>query len=151
MIIIDGVEVGPVYGEIAVDDAEDGQTLASSGVWYKLTQFDTNGVALQTTPDHVNDRITVLVPGVYSVTFALSFNGSANVTYHIAIYIGGAINTVLKIQRRIGAGNDVGAVTIAGLVAIGAGQTVEAYISADGDSKDFIMGHGSLAVHSVDK
>ena len=150
-IYIDGVKAGPVYGEISLDDNEDGQTLATSGDWYKITQFDTNHEALQTTPDHANDKITVLLAGIYAVEFVLSFNGSPNVTYHIVIYIGGVADTTLKVQRRIGAGNDVGAAAISGLASIGAGQTVEAYIQADGDNKDFVMGHGNLTVHSVDK
>ncbi len=150
-IFIDGVEVGLPHGEISVDDNEDGQTLVTLGDWYKITQFDTNGQAARATPDHANDKITVLLAGTYAINFILSFNGSANVTYHIAIYINGVQDTTLKTQRKIGAGNDVGAAAISGLASVGAGQTVEAYVQADGNNKDFVMGHGNLTVHGVDR
>lgn len=150
-IFIDGVEVGPVYGAISVDDAEVGQSLVDKALWYKIDQFDADGVALQTTPDHANDQITVLAPGVFAISFAFSFNDSANVTYHIAVYIDGVVDTMLKIQRRIGAGNDVGSATISGLRALGAGQVVDVRVNAGSDNKDFIMGHGNLTVHTVDR
>lgn len=145
-----GAEAGVAYyGEISIDDNAVGQTLVNADQWYKITQFDTNGSSSGMTNDQADNKITVENAGTYELTFVASFNGSASVVYHLAIYIDGVIDTSLKIQRDIGTANTVGAVAIAGLAAIGAGDDIEVYVSCDGNNKEYLQGHANLSIRTI--
>jgi hypothetical protein len=63
------------YGEIFVVDGAAAQIVGDSPV--KLNAFASNGVSKNTTPDHINDQIGLVLPaGRYKVSFHASFVGS---------------------------------------------------------------------------
>lgn len=144
-----GIVVVGDYGEISIDDNGSGQTLDTSGQWYKITQFDTNGESSGMTPDQANNKITVARAGTYTVTFSCSFNGTASTVYHFDIYVDGAPQHQLAMERGIGTANDVGAVSITGFIVAGAGEDVEIYVSADGNTKNYLQGHANLNVRAI--
>jgi hypothetical protein len=137
------------YGEISIDDNAAGQSLAVADTWYKIAQFNTNGSSAGMTNDHANNKITVINAGTYEISFSCSFNGSANTTYHLAIYIGGIIDTAIKMQRSLGAPNSIGAVAMSGIVAIAAGKDVEVYVNAGANNRDYLQNHANLNIRSV--
>lgn len=132
------------YGEMSVAANTSGQTLATPDQWYQVTQFDTNGNAGGTTPDHTNDRILVSNTGLYKLSFSASFSGTSGRTYIIGIYVGGVLKTDLQTIRYLGTGTDVGSVSITGLVDIADGNYVEVYAQGDLSSASFILEYANL-------
>jgi hypothetical protein len=81
------------YGAISTVGASTAQGLTTS--FAKLTGFTANGLGVNTTPDHANDQITVLVAGDYEVSFMLQGTGAAG-TYTFAPSVGGTESTVYQ-------------------------------------------------------
>lgn len=78
-LIADIEIIAPGYGDISVIDNASGQVVAA-GVAEIVDQFDTNGLSVNTTPDHANDKITLTLAGDYILSASVSFNHSANNT-----------------------------------------------------------------------
>lgn len=79
------------FGEISVNGGASAQGPLSIGVWTKLTPFDTNGVSLNATPDHSNDKIEVDDIGIYRVSVAASFFTDNTVDVELGVYWNGGL------------------------------------------------------------
>jgi len=78
------------YGSIYVIDGSGSQALLAD-TWTKVTQFVTNGLSKNTTPDHTNDRVRITNAGKYRVWFSCSFTTpSATKTMDLAVYWNGS-------------------------------------------------------------
>ncbi len=72
----------------------------------KITQFDTVGKLKNCTV--ANNAITVGISGTYRAAYSVSFNGSANDTFTIAIHVNYTEIAKSKTGRKIGTGGDIG-------------------------------------------
>ncbi len=101
----------------------------------KIAAWNTDGLENNMTVDSTTGNdITAGIAGTYVVMISCSFLGTGNKEYQIEIYKNGSA-TGFAADRKLGSGGDVGAVTIHGLLALSATDTVELYhSSSDGGS-----------------
>jgi hypothetical protein len=122
--------IGGLYTD-AGGTAQSGVT----GTPTKLTGFaNAYGLAILTVPSPAADTIQILQSGLYVVDFHISFSGTANATWTIGMYnsTGPTLVPGCSLQRKLGAGGDVGDAGFHGLiVAATAPQTYQIMVSTD--------------------
>jgi len=123
---------GLCFGEIYVYNNGTADTVATA-TWSQMTRFDTNGESNNTTPDHTNDHITITKAGRYMVNVSASFSGDPNITWYGGVWKnnGATQLTNIQIHRKLGAGGDVGCVSMSGIGDFAANDTVEIWIRQD--------------------
>jgi hypothetical protein len=136
---------GSIYYSGAVSSS--GQTVGTTAT--KMTLFNGNGISHQTTPDHTNDKITILIPGTYKVSYSFSFGGTANITWTMTVYKNG-VATSIKAYRKLGAGGDVGAGHVEDFLELAVNDYIELYLTASSASSDYDLGSAFLSVQLVD-
>lgn len=117
-----------VYGAIYCQDAAVGQTGVTTTPEL-LTEWTGNGLSSGTTPDYVNDKITVDNDGIYLVFAQLSFGGDAAPTtwqFHIRV---DAVESAYGVHRKTST-TDVGACSIVGLLSLSATEEVTIYVES---------------------
>jgi hypothetical protein len=126
---LDSSDVVGTYGEIYVNGNASTTSLPSQNTWVQFVHFDTNGVAVGTTPDHTNDHITISTTGTYKVELSVSFSGTGNQTYEIQVFKNNGATGMgnIHIERRLGSGGDIGASQCGGLVDLTAADTLEVW------------------------
>ncbi len=132
--IYDGNE-GTVYGEIYAFDAALTHTISGTGIGNKVqvTAFNANGHSHRLTPDHTSDDITMDIAGDYMCTVSINIESVAGgaQTAGTAVYKnnGATLFPNLHMHRKLsGGGGDLGAVTMNGVIALVAGDTIEVWI-----------------------
>ncbi|MBK9108442.1 MAG: hypothetical protein IPM92_08725 [Saprospiraceae bacterium] len=117
----------PYYGELSVSVGTASQTLTTQNVWYKLTGFTTNGESSETTPDHINDKITVTNGDYYQVSLSGNIVVTKSEVFKLAIYVDG-VALPEATQQFLDKDNDnENALSIKAIAYIGAGKAVEVY------------------------
>jgi hypothetical protein len=105
----------------------------SSAGYTQVTIFDTNGPSNQITPDHTNDHITADIAGDYLCTVSMAVSNGAGTGHVLDIDVqknnGATSFNQLHAHRTLGAGTDVGSVSISGIVTLAASDTIEVWIS----------------------
>jgi hypothetical protein len=131
------------YGGLSVNGNTTNTALAAQDTWYQYTYFDTNDPSSGMTPDHTNDHITIGTTGVYLVVGSASFSGSATTTFEAQIFINNGATGFpnAHFERKLGAGGDIGAAALDGIINLTSGDTVELWIQrtdGGGVSKNFL-------------
>lgn len=139
------VAKAPPFGEIYVDSASTGQTMAVGGTPEKLTAFETNnGVASHVTEDHTNDRLTITVAAVVVVIAELEFSGDASTAWTFRIYKNGS-----AIGRNRGANidnaNDQINLDLSAIVDAAVDDEFEIWVESPGTNEIVVEG-GSLRI-----
>jgi len=150
-IIFSGAGSGLPYGEIYVHGNTTGQTI-STATSTQVTTFDTNGESNLTTPDHTNDHITITKTGKYLINVSSAFSGDPNVTWSGGVYKNNGATQLANIQteRKLGAGGDVGSVSISGIASLTADDTIEVWFQhAEGVDKSITVKELTLSVSMV--
>ena len=105
------------YGEIYINDNNVGTSIAVGAGYTKTTDFGTNGLSKNCTPDAANDKITITKTGIYKVDFATSIKSSvANVNVMAAIFLNGVEQDQIHYRRKISTANDEGAASGTGFI-----------------------------------
>lgn len=123
----------------------------SSAAYTQVTDFDTDSASNGAVPDHTNDHITVEKSGVHLISLAMCLKNSAGVGHNIDVEVkknnGTSDFDNLHTNRTLGMGSDVGALAIAGIAALSAGDTVELWVTSDSElAKDITVVDASLSV-----
>lgn len=147
-------KTGPTntYGEIYCQGATGSLVLTMQNRWYQVTNFDTNGEANGTTPDHTSDDVTIDAGGVYLVTVPTSFSGSASSTFELQVHKNNGASGFnnLYCTRALGTSGDVGSTSIGGLVSLSDGDTVELWVRCtSGAGKSITVRDCTLSVVRV--
>tara|TARA_Y100000310_G_scaffold221989_1_gene223639 strand:- start:1317 stop:1862 length:546 start_codon:yes stop_codon:yes gene_type:complete len=146
------VSVYAEYGEVSVKDNATATSLTTQSTWYQFVSFDTNGASEGVTPDHTNDHLTIATAGTYEISANVSFLGSSNSDFELAVYknngaslVGNAIG-----KRAIGTGGDIGQFALSGLGALSATDTLELWVRCtDGASKEITGVHVTMYCKQV--
>ena len=129
---------------IYVNDASDPQNAPVTPS--KITGFTKNGPTLRCISDHTNDKITISLPGVYSVAGQMSFSGSGAATFAVHVYKNTS-NTSIGFHRKMGATGDVGSASMVGLVDCAEGDDLSIWGAADAGSKTATLIDAQLTAH----
>lgn len=135
------------FGGLSVTGGAATQTGVSTSE--KITQWTTNDLSANTTPDHTADTITVAQAGTYLLTGTVSFSGTANKTFIIEGYNETQVSalTNCRCERKLGTGGDVGCVAIHGIFTAAASDAISLHVSAD--TGDFSVTEGSWSVRRI--
>ena len=131
------------YGSITVEDNATETTISGTQTDFganavQVVTFGANGVALNTTPDHTNDHITIDVAGVYQIALSMSFSGEANDTYSFAIFKNNkATQLGTRATRVIGSGGDVGSASLVAMASLDVNDTIEVWIQNEDGVTNF--------------
>lgn len=123
---------GLPFGEIYVYNNA-GAATVSTATWTQMTAFDTVGEYNNTTPSAANDDITIIKEGRYLITVSAAFSGDANVTWYGGVWKNNGATQLTNIQthRKLGAGGDVGSVSLSGIADLAASDTIELWFRHD--------------------
>jgi len=120
------------YGNIYVTAGATGQALTTNNPAL-LTAFATNGISLNTTPDHTSDRITVTNAGDYRVTGSFTFQLANNTNIRFFAAVGGVASVVGCATRSKDTGQPFNC-GFNGLLTLGAGAVVTVLATASGNA-----------------
>ncbi len=113
----------------------------------KIAAWNTDGLENNMTVDSTTGNdITADIAGTYVVMISASFSGSASKTFQIEIYKNGSA-TGFAADRKLGSGGDVGAITIHGLLALSATDTVELYHSTSDGGSVFTVTEAQMTIN----
>jgi hypothetical protein len=112
--------------------------------------FDTNGPAINATPEFANGHIIIDLAGVYSLTVHIGMLGGNQTVYSLAIFKNnGAVQVVPRTTRKVGAAADEGAASVGGLAQLDVGDTIELWVQNETNTNDFIVHDVSLYIHRI--
>ena len=146
-----GAGSGLPYGDLYVHGNSTGQTI-STATLTQVTTFDTAGESNLTTPSVANSDITIIKTGRYFITLSSAFSGDANVTWLGGVYKNNGATQLSNLQtaRKLGAGGDVGSVSISGIASLTADDTVEVWFQhAEGVDKSITVQELTLSIVMV--
>lgn len=147
---IDDVNVaaGTQHGGLfATDTSASAQTLDTADVFEVLEEMNqeglsTAGISIST----ANNNITVNSAGIYLVLFSVSWSGTNNKDYHIALFLDGVLIPGAQIHRKLGTGGDVGAVGANSIVNISNGGVIDLRAAPENNGDTITVFGGSITV-----
>lgn len=118
-----------VYGEMLIVNSSTAQTGITTTPEL-MTGWTKNGVSNGVTLDYLNNQITVLYNGVYSISLGVSFSGTLNTEFLLHLRVDG-VEQDEGLHRVIGTGGDVGSAGFTALKTLTAGQILTIYVASD--------------------
>jgi len=122
------------YGGISVTENTDALTLNVSAD-VQVTDFDTDDPSNNTTPENANDHIVIADTGVYFVMASVAVKNAAGVGHEIHVDArkndGATLLSPVHAHRSLSSGSDTGSISLMGLVALTAADTVELWAGTD--------------------
>ena len=79
--------------------------------------------------------------GIYLVSASFNFNGSANTSYSLGISLNNSDPTNIIGSRKIGTGNDIGNISVWGLISISDGNTIRLKAKSSANNKSITIKH----------
>jgi hypothetical protein len=141
-----------IFGGIHMHDASAGAQSINNGATYvKVTGFTDNSLAMNTTPDVANDKITLTVPGTYKVEWNCSFaSGTNGINFFGAVYSAGVEQDQIHWERKIGTANDVGSASASDYITITGTTDIDCRVRHDGGAAvNFTMNYSQFTATYV--
>lgn len=138
------------YGNIYASDAATGaQVLATAGAFEVIDALDIAGISSTSVIVDTGDHdITVDVSGVYLVEYSLSFEGTSNKEFNIAVFDDGVIDIPSETVRFMSAG-DKGVVSSAYITTFVAGDVIDLRAAPETNGDSITVYFGSLSVEHL--
>ena len=115
----------------------------------KVAAWNTDGIANGMTIDSTTGNdITCDIAGTYQVNVSCSFSGSAAKIFEFELYVSGAASG-FAVQRTIGAGGEVGAASLSGIVTVSAAATLELYHRSTNGGTAFTATEAQMTAHRI--
>lgn len=135
---------GLVYGGISVFGNAVETAIAIAGTPVQITIFDTNQCSNGMTPDHINDHVTVDISGCYLVLVSATVESVAGIGSTLNIKVAKNNGTVmldpLHAHRDVsGGGGDTASTSISGTVDLVSTDTIEAWITNETNTQNYIV------------
>lgn len=111
----------------------------------KIAALDTKGVESGLTVDTANNQITIATAGDYLVTASVSFSGTASKTFNVQIYKNTS-TTNMVLERKLGAGGDVGNSHVNGVLTLAASDDISLYQSSTDGGTAMTISDSQLTV-----
>jgi len=97
-----------IFGEICTILNTTPQTIPSGSTFCKCTAFNTNGISSNITPDQLNNKIVLTIPGTYLIKGDFSaLADSVNVVLEGAIFLNNVKQSNTVFTRKIGIMDDI--------------------------------------------
>ena len=140
-----------IFGEIAVADNSDVQSIPTGATYTKITEWDENGMSANTTPDHTQDSIRLTIPGTYRIAGSFSFgSGTNNVTWRGSAFVAGVEIDHIHFKRKTSVANDSGSASFTGYVTATSSTEIDTRIRHDnGSSVNLILEYANLNIEYI--
>jgi hypothetical protein len=115
-----------------IDIVEASLSLPTASTWVVVDDND-DGESKNATVSGTDGKITIILPGTYTINASLSFNCSVLVVFHMALFVNGSIENKVHAVRSVSDATDVGSMTSQGLVALSTGDELEIKLMTDHD------------------
>ena len=142
---------GMCYGEIYVYDNTTADSIAS-GSYTQFTRFDTVGKWNNTSSNQVQDHIKITRAGKYLINVSCAFSGDGAVEWTGGIFKNNGATQLENLQtsRKLGAGGDVGSISINGIAELAVDDTVELWFKhTAGVNKNITVKHCTLSIVQI--
>lgn len=142
-----------IYGGISVQGGSAAEA-TTDGTPRLVAAWNTDGLSNGTTPDHTDDTILATVAGTYEVHAHVSFSGTAAKSFQLELYVYDDSGTAwgasgFAVDRKLGAGGDVGACAVMGLVALDVDDKVGLYHSSSDGGSAFTATEAQLSIKRI--
>ncbi len=152
-VTFSGAGSGLLCGEISVADNVTAMTPGTS--FTQVTAFDTNGISNDVTSDHTNDHLITNTAGNYMVVISLTVNNDEVTAHEIDFQLfknnGDTEFTNVHVHRSLAGSSDVGSVSMSGIIACAASDTIELWVQSDTAAKDIIVSDCTLSLYMIGK
>jgi hypothetical protein len=142
---------GLCYGELWQHDTATPVTISSINTPATVV-FRNNGASRNTLPDVTNNRIEITHGGVYMVNISAGIKsvgaGPQQTEYHA--HINGVEASNLHVHRRLGGGgNDLGAISMSGIVVMSEGDFIQMTVTNNTSSDNLIVEDANLSIFQI--
>lgn len=144
-----------IYGAMSVQAGAAGEATVDATP-RQLAAWNTNGLNNLTTVDHTADEIVVDEAGTYMVKACVSFSGTASKTFQLEFYKYDASASPLvysasghAVDRKLGAGGDVGACSLHGIIAFSAGDKIAIFQSSSDGGTALTVTEAQLSIYRI--
>jgi len=151
-VLYEGVGSGIAYGEVWALDNATATTISVQNTWYQFTEFGTaTAVSNLTTPSTASDSVTVTNDGVYFVSISASFSGGNSTAYELQVFCnnGATSHKNIHTERMLGAGGDVGSVSMSGILSLSASDEIELWIRNIDNTNNATIRDATLTVYQI--
>ena len=137
------------YAELSIETIGPQQTDISDS-YVQIDQFDTVGISNNITISAPNNNLTVTKDGFYSIEYYMSFLGSANQIYFLAVHVNDAEIKRSVSVRTVSAANDVGNISNKVIMQLSENDIVEIRVKTFvAGSNDFELQAGNFIIQKV--
>ena len=133
-----------IQGSIYVEDGSTAEA-TTDATPRKIAAFTADGSSLNCTPAHAPDQITSGKAGYIKVDARVCFSGTASKTFVVEIYKNGS-PTNYKLNRKLGAGGDVGSASCVWEGLVAANDIITLYHSSTDGGTAFTITDAQLVV-----
>jgi hypothetical protein len=147
---------GLTFGELGVYNNVGELPIGFVSTKVQYDSFNTDGLSNNTTPDETNEQLTIDHAGIYQVTVSIhaSSVAGAGALFAFDIYKNnGTVQlTNLHAHRNFeGGGNDIGSISISGLVSLSANDDLELWVTNETNAQNIVLNDVTLSVVQVGK
>ncbi|KKN65089.1 hypothetical protein LCGC14_0484770 [marine sediment metagenome] len=139
---------GVSYGEMFVENNTITTVINNQGLFENITAGMTEGTLKRM--DYADGMLTVLVPGMYDLSYTLSYSNSPNVEFETAPGVNSLNQTNCHTSRKIGAGGDVGDIAASCFVRLVANDQITIMIRNVINTQDVIVEEANLNLIRID-
>jgi len=134
--------ISPTFAEIWGENQSTNLTLTDMSTWYQYVQFEANGENKRCTPDHTNDHITIDEAGTYLVMCSCSFQATNGEEYELELQKNNGATRLFNLHagQEVENINDMECVSMSGLLALSATDTIELWVRCASAAGSFFRG-----------
>jgi hypothetical protein len=143
------------YGEIYSYNNATPVTVATAGTYYQILTYHANGAAYDTIASYTEGHIKIQRSGVYNAQVSMTVQtegGAGAVTADVDLKKNNgttSFNNIHAHRRLAGGGNDIGSVSMSGLVTLATDDTVEVWIANETDTFNLVVEDINLTVNQI--
>lgn len=146
--IRDFVETTRGYGSLSASTVSQAGVAAATPT--KATFWETAGESVNMTVQLGSNQIVIPYAGVYKIDLFISFSDGANVKWDVDIRKNGSAIDGARIERKLGAGGDVGSGACGAPPATyAANDTIDIVLTADSGPSTFTVESATLSIFRV--
>lgn len=149
-----GTGKGLTYGSMSVVSNATETTITTQNVYVQVTNFDTNGVSNNSSPDHTNDHITITKAGDYKIECCITANSvaGAGATFEFEVQKNNGnvrVGAAHGDRTLSGGGSEAGSITICTIATLAIDDTLELWVKNETNTQNIIIEDASMSVTQV--
>lgn len=146
---VDDILGESAYAEISNETPGPQQT-GITDTYTKIDQFDTVGLSKNISVSGPNNNLTITKAGFYSIEYFMSYTGTANEIYILAVHVNDAEVAKSSSIRTVSAANDVGSVSNKAILQLAVNDVVDIRVKTNvAGTNNFTLQSGNFIIQKV--